>query len=90
MKNTKNTEELFYVQNEGYCGNALFWWAKGRRGYTVDIRNAEKFTRDELKGITRHQDTAWPCEYIDGLEKSHKLIIDCQYIKLSKAVKKPH
>jgi valyl-tRNA synthetase len=28
------TEELYYVRNEGFLGNALLWWTKGCNGYT--------------------------------------------------------
>ncbi len=71
----------------GYCGNALFWWAKNGKGYTIDIRKAHKYTKEEvMRIIKRPQDTAWPCEYIDGLKKSQKLIIDSQYLDHSKEI----
>jgi hypothetical protein len=76
-----SSEDMYYVRNEGYLGNALMWWAKGRNGYTCDINNAHKFTRAEAEGICkRRQDSAYRCEYIDGLEKAKQLIIDCQYV----------
>lgn len=73
--------QLYYVQNAGYSGNALFWWAENGAGYTTDIRKAGKFTAERAKNITkREEDTAWPVEYIDGLLKAQKLIIDSQYV----------
>lgn len=73
---------MYYIRNEGYLGNALMWWTKGCNGYTCDIRNAHKFTEEEAKKQceSRYQDTAYECDYIDNLEESHKLIIDCQYV----------
>lgn len=73
-------EELFYIQNAGFCGNALFWWGKNSQGYTTDIREAGKYTEQEARIICRRkEDTAWPCTYIDNLTEAQKLIIDCQY-----------
>ena len=79
-------QELFYIQNAGYSGNALFWWALDKRGYTTDIRKAHKFTKQEAKSIiNRPEDTAWPCQYIDNLLEAQKLIIDMQYVDHQKS-----
>jgi hypothetical protein len=43
------TEELYYVRNEGFLGNALLWWTKGCNGYTCDINDAHKFTREQAE-----------------------------------------
>lgn len=77
-----NKETLYYIQNEGYCGNALFWWGMNRSGYTTDIRQAGKYTYAEAKSICqREEDHAFPCGYIDNLLEAQKLIIDSQYVK---------
>ena len=74
-------EKKYYIRNDGYLGNALIWWKKGRNGYTCDIRDAEKFTKEDAKkNCSRKQDTAYECDYIDNLLKAQKLIIDCQYV----------
>jgi len=71
---------LYYIRNEGYLGNALLWWKIGG-GYTCDIRQAEKFTKEKAENICkRPQDSAYSCDYIDGLLEAQKLIIDCQYV----------
>lgn len=81
---------MYYVRNEGFLGNALIWWTKGRNGYTCDINNAHKFTKEEAENVCkRPQDTAYECEYIDNLLESKKLIIDCQYVDESKRLWKP-
>jgi hypothetical protein len=78
------TEELYYVRNEGFLGNALLWWTKGCNGYTCDINDAHKFTREQAeKTCKRPQDSAYLCTYIDGLEKAKKVIIDSQYVDKS-------
>jgi hypothetical protein len=75
------SEKMYYVRNEGFLGNALLWWTKGCNGYTCDINNAHKFTREEAESTCkRPQDSAYRCDYIDKLEKAKKLIIDCQYV----------
>ena len=83
-------EKMYYVRNEGYLGNALIWWTKGRKGYTCDIRNAHKFTAEEAE-ITckRPQDTAYECDYIDNLLVAQKLIIDSQYVDKKMQLWKP-
>ena len=82
------TEKLYYIQNDGYCGNALFWWGENSRGYVTDIRKAGKYTEERAKEICkRDQDTAWPVEYIDNLLEAQKLIIDSQYIEHENAMK---
>lgn len=74
------SQELYYIRNEGYLGNALIWWQIGG-GYTCDINKAEKFTKEEAKDIcTRPEDSAYKVSYIDSLEKAKKLIIDSQYV----------
>lgn len=78
------SEALFYIQNEGYCGNALFWWGKNSKGYVTDIRQAGKYTYAEAKNICqRDEDHAYPVMYIDGLLTAQKLIIDSQYVSKS-------
>lgn len=81
-------DELYYIQNQGYSGNAFFWWGLNSNGYTVDINKAQKFTKEKAEGIIkRSEDTAWPCEYIDANEAAHKTIIDCQLLDFSKSIK---
>ena len=78
------SKDLYYIQNENYCGNALFWWCANSNGYTIDIRKAGKFTKETaLKLATREEDTIYPCKYIDNLLEAQKLIIDCQFVKTS-------
>jgi hypothetical protein len=84
------SEKMYYVRNEGYLGNALIWWKKGSNGYTCDIRDAEKFTKEEAeKTCKRPQDTAYECDYIDNLLIAQKLIVDCQYVDKKMQLWKP-
>ena len=64
----------------GYYKDGMIWWKADNNGYTVDIREAGKYTKERAKRICeRKEDTAWKCEYIDNLLKAQKLIIDSQY-----------
>jgi hypothetical protein len=78
MSNTK--EQLYYIQN-GYVGNAILWWGIDSKGYTTDIRQAGKYTKEVAKSIIkRPEDIAWSCEYIDRNESAKKIVVDCQYL----------
>ena len=72
----------YYIRNEGYLGNALIWRSEDGNGYTCDINKAGKFTKDRAMSIclTRDEDSAYPCDYIDNLLEAKKLIIDSQYV----------
>ena len=88
--NLIDMEEKYYIRNEGYLGNALLWWAENGRGYTCDIRYAGKYTKEQAERICeRPEDTAYKCEYIDGLTQAQKLIVDCQYVSDSERLWKP-
>ena len=91
IKKPKNKmEEMYYIRNDGYSGNALIWWREGGKGYTSDIREAGKYTKDRAENICkRPQDTAYKCDYIDGLLHAQKLIIDCQYVDEAERLWKP-
>lgn len=81
----KTEEKFFYIRKEGYLGNAYIWWKKGGNGYTEDIREAEKFSREQAENLCKRMDfSAYECEYIDNLLEAQKLIIDSQYVDFDK------
>jgi hypothetical protein len=47
------TEELYYVRNEGFLGNALLWWTKGCNGYTCDINDAHSLRENKQKKLVK-------------------------------------
>lgn len=74
-------QELYYIQN-GYVGNAICWWRIDSKGYTTDIREAGKYTKEEAKQIIqRPQDIAWLCKHVDNNEAAKKVVVDVQYLK---------
>ena len=75
-----STEKLYYIQN-GWVGNAILWWGIDSKGYTTNILEAGKYTKEEAKKIIqRPRDRAWLCSHIDNNEKAKKLVIDYQYL----------
>lgn len=46
-------EPLYYIQNKGYQGNCLVWWADGGHGYTCDLDKAWKVPESQAKSICR-------------------------------------
>lgn len=75
-------QHLYYIQTEGYVGNAMIWWRPEHRGYTPNINEAGKYSTDEAMKICENSDKsrAWPCEYIDSHPTAKKLIVDMQHI----------
>lgn len=63
---------MFYIQDtRSYVGNCPLWWRPDGNGYTTRIDDAGKFTelwarRQEEK---RDTDKAWPCEFIDSIQR---------------------
>ena len=77
-KSQETKEELYYIQN-GYLGNAILWWRKNSCGYTVNIKNAGKYTRDKTIAIINNRpnkDSAWLCSYIDNNVKAQVLTVE--------------
>lgn len=71
--------EKFYIQNtSNYIGNCMMWWALESRGYTSNIENAHKYTKEEAVAICRGSERArmWPCDYID---KHTTKVVDMQH-----------
>lgn len=85
-------EQLYYIQTNGYLGNALIWWKPDRKGYTPDIKAAGKYSEIEAKNIVKDREfeRAWPVEYIDNLLKAQKLIIDAQYVNYDESKTRKH
>jgi hypothetical protein len=62
---------MYYIQN-GYVGNAMCWWGKESCGYTTDITQAGRYSKEDAYkqvGFGREGEYAWPCKEIDKAEK---------------------
>jgi hypothetical protein len=76
-------EELFYIQNKGYCGNCLIWWRIGGHGYTCNLDEAWMVTREKAESICSDrpkQDIMWLAEIINGISVRH-VTCECAYIR---------
>lgn len=63
-------EELFYIQDaRSYCGNSCYWWRVDGKGYTTDLNEAWKVSKEKAERIIRSRpdvDKAWPCAEVDA------------------------
>ena len=63
-------EDLYYIQNSGYSGNSMIFWRIGGHGYTCDLSEAWRVTKEEALIICRSrptEDTPRQCSLIDSL-----------------------
>lgn len=81
-------EKRYYIQ-VGKVGNAILWWGESGKGYTTEFTEAGKYKADFAKYVTTNQfqSKAWLCDYVDGLQKAKKTIIDGQYLDPKKCMK---
>lgn len=72
-----NPEKLYYIQNGWEMnGNTMVWWRPNSCGYTLNINQAGKYTKeDALERITREEDIAWECDYVDSCSMGYRVII---------------
>ena len=66
--------ELYYIQNKGYAGNCLFWWRPDGRGYTCDLNEAWKVTKERAEEICRtrpKEDIPRLVKIVDGVAVRH-------------------
>lgn len=67
-------EPLYYIQNKGYQGNCLVWWADGGHGYTCDLDKAWKVPHSQAVKICMdrpEQDFPRRAYIVDGLASKH-------------------
>jgi hypothetical protein len=80
----ENNGELYYIRKKNrYLGNAVYWWRPDGRGYTVDIKDAGKYTKEKAESIvntTSSDNEAYLCSRIDQNYEALKLVVDAQYI----------
>lgn len=72
-------DTMFYIQN-GYVGNSVSWWRLNSCGYTTDITNAQKYTKQEVleKFVAgREEDIIWCADHVLKNIVQH---VDAQYL----------
>ncbi len=68
------SEELYYIQHIGFNGNCLKWWRPEGHGYTMNLDEAWKVTKEQAESICRtrpDEDLAHPVSVIDLLATRH-------------------
>ncbi len=66
--------ELYYIQNTGFCGNCLKWWRLDGKGYTMNLDEAWKVTKEQADDICRSrpkEDIPHPASLIDSAAHRH-------------------
>ena len=80
--------DMYYVQDaRGYVGNSVSWWALNNRGYTCDIEQAHRYTKDEIIrqfSDCRDIDVIWSARHVDTKIKKH---VDAQYLDYEYSIK---
>jgi len=72
MNEQQQQEAFFYIQNKVVCGNSAVWWRHNRQGYSSDLSQAGKYTREECDSLCRPGiDRALPVEAVDALAAPH-------------------
>lgn len=72
MTNEQIKADLFYIQNRGYCGNCMFWWRADGKGYTLDLDQAWKVTKEQSGKLCRPGiDRAWPVSLVEAAMRRH-------------------
>lgn len=68
------SEDQYYIQNVGYCGNCLRWWRPDGHGYTNNLDEAWKVGKAKAEQICRcrpNSDIPRLCSLIDGMAERH-------------------
>ena len=67
-------EELYYIQNTGYCGNCIKFWRPDGHGYTMNLDDAWKVTKEKAESICRsrpQEDIPHKASVLDAVAHRH-------------------
>lgn len=72
--------EFVLQDSRGNTGDRLMFWAKDGAGYTTNLDQAQRYTREDAasQNESRESDLPWPLAY---LVERMELAVDCQYLK---------
>lgn len=68
------SDELYYIQNNGFVGNCLLWWRKNNAGYTCNIDEALKVSYEEAMRICKtrpKEDIPHPASVVEAAAQRH-------------------
>lgn len=77
-----DNKKLFYISGKLLMGNAMYWMRQGESGYSIDVREAGKFSENDVKRICIAGSGLIPylCSVIDNNKEARKVIIDKQFV----------
>lgn len=72
--------EFVLQDSRNNVGDRLMFWAQNGSGYTTNLDQAQRYTRDQAasQNECRETDLPWPLEYFNGRVE---LAVDCQHLK---------
>lgn len=72
--------EFVLQDSRGNTGDRLMFWAKDGAGYTTNLENAQRYTKEQAcsQNESRESDLPWPLAY---LVERMELAVDCQYLE---------
>ena len=72
------SQQMYYIQHKGFCGNCLFWWCPDGHGYTCNLDAAWKVTNEQAKEICKSRpkdDIPWLVTKADARVQRHVVAI---------------
>lgn len=80
---TDCADEEFFIRTEGYSGNSLMWWRPNSRGYTSDLKQAGKYSKEKAEGICRGSGTelAYKASKVLGLPNGLFTTVHADYLR---------
>lgn len=72
--------EFVLQDSRSNTGDRLMFWAQNGAGYTTNLDQAQRYTRDQAasQNESRETDLPWPVDY---LLARHTVAVDCQNVK---------
>lgn len=72
--------EFVLQDSRGNTGDRLMFWAKDGAGYTTNLENAQRYTKEQAcsQNESRESDLPWPLAYLEALAEWS---VDCQYVE---------
>lgn len=67
-------EPTYYIRDaRSFVGDCVVWWRAEGQGYTCDLAQAGKFSREEATTISRGRatDVAYQCDDVDRVARQH-------------------
>jgi len=74
-------EPMYYIQNKGFVGNSLLWWRENGNGYTCNLNEAWKVTKEKAQQICKTrpaEDIPHLVSFVDAHAQRHVVFLPKQ------------